>query len=125
MRKCSQNDAKTMSKINDKSIKFRNLRFLVFCEEYNVKIVFSHDQGYKINAKSMQKSMKNRCSKKGCQNHEQRSKREAKWEPKRSLTSQKKQTLAPKGRLQGAIWGQYWSILKPFGTHVPPMFDDF
>ena len=46
MRKCSQNDAKTMCEINDKSMNFRNLRFLVFCEEYNVKIVFSHDQGY-------------------------------------------------------------------------------
>ena len=45
MRKCFQNDAKTMSEIDDKSMKFRNLRFLVFCEEYNVKIVFLHDQG--------------------------------------------------------------------------------
>ena len=25
---------------------FQNLRFLDFCEEYNVKIVFLHDQGY-------------------------------------------------------------------------------
>ena len=32
MRKCSQTYAKTMSKIDDKSMKFRNLRFLVFCE---------------------------------------------------------------------------------------------
>ena len=46
MRKCFQNDAKTKSKINGKSMKFQNLRFLVFCEEYNVKIVFLHDQGY-------------------------------------------------------------------------------
>ena len=45
MRKCVQNDAKTMSKIDDKSMTFRNPRFLVFCEEYNVKIVFLHDQG--------------------------------------------------------------------------------
>ena len=52
MRNCFQNDAKTTSKINDKSMKFRNLRFLVFCEEYNVKIVFSHDQ-------ESQKSIKN------------------------------------------------------------------
>ena len=34
-------------------MKVRNLRFLVFCEEYNVKIVFLHDQGY-------QKSIKRR-----------------------------------------------------------------
>ena len=45
MRKCFQNDAKTRSKIHDKSMNFQNLRFLDFCEEYNVKIVFSHDQG--------------------------------------------------------------------------------
>ena len=44
--KCSQNHAKTRPKINDKSMKFWNLRFLVFSEEYNVKVVFSHDQGY-------------------------------------------------------------------------------
>ena len=52
MRKRSQNDAKTRSRIDDKSMKFRNLRFLIFCEVYNVKIVFSHDQG-------SQKSIKN------------------------------------------------------------------
>ena len=46
MRKCLKNDAKTRSKIYDKSMKFWNLRFLVFSEEYNVKVVFSHDQGY-------------------------------------------------------------------------------
>ena len=53
MRKCFQNDVKTRSKIDDKSMKFQNLRFLDFCEEYNVKIVFLHDQG-------CQKSIKNR-----------------------------------------------------------------
>ena len=54
MRKCFQNDAKTMSKIDDKSMKCRNLRFLVFREEYNVKIVFLHDQWYQefINIRS-------------------------------------------------------------------------
>ena len=41
-----QNHAKTRPKINDKSMKFWNLRFFVFSEEYNVKVVFSHDQGY-------------------------------------------------------------------------------
>ena len=46
MRKCLKNNAKTRSKINDKSVNFWNLRFLVFSEEYNVKIVFLHDQGY-------------------------------------------------------------------------------
>ena len=38
--------AKTRSKIDDKSMNSQNLRFLDFCEEYNVNIVFSHDQGY-------------------------------------------------------------------------------
>ena len=46
IRKCSQNDAKPMAEIDDKSMNVRNLRFLVFCEGYNVKIVFLHDQGY-------------------------------------------------------------------------------
>ena len=44
--KSSQNGAKIIFKIDDKSMKFGNLRFLVFSEEYNVKIVFLHDQGY-------------------------------------------------------------------------------
>ena len=52
MRKCFQNDAKMRSKIHDKSMNFQTLRLLDFCEEYNVKFVFSHDQWY-------QKSIKN------------------------------------------------------------------
>ena len=43
--KGSQIYAEIDVKIDDKSMRFRNLRFLVFCEEYNVKIVFLHDQG--------------------------------------------------------------------------------
>ena len=67
MRKCYQIDANMRSKINGKSMKFRNLRILVFCQEYNVKIVFLHDQGHeksttnqlKINTKSkLNKNMK-------------------------------------------------------------------
>ena len=46
IRKCYRNDAKMRSQIDDKSMNFRNLRFLDFCEEYNVKIVFLHDQGW-------------------------------------------------------------------------------
>ena len=64
MRKCFQNDAKTRSKIDDKSMKFQNLRFLDFCEEYNVKIVFLHDQGYQKSIKNDEKTMQNRCSNK-------------------------------------------------------------
>ena len=59
MPKGSQNDAKMDAKIDEKTVRFRNLRFLVFYREYNVKIVFLHDQGYQnqpqINQKSMQK----------------------------------------------------------------------
>ena len=44
-RKASQNDAKMDTKIVEISIRFQNLRFLVFCKEYSVKIVFLHDQG--------------------------------------------------------------------------------
>ena len=61
MKKCFENDAKTRCKIDDKSMNFRNLRFLDFCEEYNVKIIFLRDLGHQksiknhstINAKSM------------------------------------------------------------------------
>ena len=61
MRKLSKHDVKTVSKTCENSMIFRSLRFLVFCEEYNVKIVFLHDQGYQksitfrsiINANSM------------------------------------------------------------------------
>ena len=67
IRKCSQNDAKTMSNIDDKSMKFRNLRFLVFCEEYNVKIVFLHDQGYQKSIKSQSKINANSMLEKGMQ----------------------------------------------------------
>ena len=53
--KCSQNDTKTRCKTDDESVFFLNLRFLVFCEEYNVKIVFLHDQGYQKSIKSQSK----------------------------------------------------------------------
>ena len=43
MPKGSQNDAKMDAEINKKSMRFRNLRFLCFCREYNVKIVFLHE----------------------------------------------------------------------------------
>ena len=38
--KGSQNDAKMDAKFDEKTVRFRNLRFLVFYKEYNVKIVF-------------------------------------------------------------------------------------
>ena len=42
--KGSQNDAKIDAKIDEKTMRFRNLRFLDFYKEYNVEIVFLHDQ---------------------------------------------------------------------------------
>ena len=45
MPKSFQNDAKIDAKFCEKSIQFGNLRILGFCKEYNVKIVFLHDQG--------------------------------------------------------------------------------
>ena len=82
MRKCSPNYAKTRSKINDKSMKFRSLWFLVFCEEYNVKIVFYMIRGIINLNKVNQKSMQTRCSKRGCKKHDKCSKMEPEWEPK-------------------------------------------
>ena len=82
MRKCFQNDTKTRSKIHDKSMNFQNLRFLVFCEEYNVKIVFLHDQGSQQGIKNLLKTMQLQCSKKVCKKHETCSEKDPKWEPK-------------------------------------------
>ena len=82
MRKCFQNDAKTRSKIYHKSITFQNLRFLDFCEEYNVKIVFSHDRGYQKSFENPKKSKQIRRSKKVCRKHGKLQKMEPKWEPK-------------------------------------------
>ena len=60
IRKWSQNDANTMSENDDKSMIFRNLRFLDFFEEYNVYFVVqdrwyqkSLNISYNIKAKSM------------------------------------------------------------------------
>ena len=49
--KGSQIYAEIDVKIDDKSMRFRNLRFLDFCEEYNVKLLFSHDQGHQKSIK--------------------------------------------------------------------------
>ena len=49
--KGSQNDAKMDVKIIEISMRFRSLRFLVFCKESNVKIVFLHDQGWQKQSK--------------------------------------------------------------------------
>ena len=54
--KRSQNDAKTVSEIDDKSMKIQNLRFLVFREEYNVKIVFYMIRGTRNLSKNYKKN---------------------------------------------------------------------
>ena len=44
IRKSSEIDAKMAPKVDQKCRTHRNLRFLYFCKEYNVKIVFWDDQ---------------------------------------------------------------------------------
>ena len=53
IRKASQIDAKTDSKVEQTCRTNRNLRFLCFCKEYNVKIVFWDDQGYLNRAQNL------------------------------------------------------------------------
>ena len=43
--KLPETTSKIDAKNDGKSARFRNPRNLVFCEEYNVKMLFSHDQG--------------------------------------------------------------------------------
>ena len=50
-----QKAPKMDAEIDDKSMWFRNLRFLCFCREYNVKIVFLHEQGYQKSTKNPSK----------------------------------------------------------------------
>ena len=47
VRKSSQIYPKTCSKVEQTCRTNRNLRFLCFCKEYNVKIVFWDDQGHR------------------------------------------------------------------------------
>ena len=47
-----QNDAKMDAKIDEKTMRFRNLRFLVFYKESNVQIVFLHDQACRKSIKN-------------------------------------------------------------------------
>ena len=47
IRKSSEIDAKIAPKVEQKCRTNRNSRFFYFCEEYNVKIVFWDDQGYR------------------------------------------------------------------------------
>ena len=43
---CMEKSCKVDTEIYEKMLRFRNSQFLVFGREYNVKIVFLHDQGY-------------------------------------------------------------------------------
>ena len=77
MRKGSQNDTKTMSKIDDKSMNFRNLRFLVFfVKSITLKSFFHMIRGTRKLSKLNKRSMRIRCSKKRCTNQKTCSKRE-------------------------------------------------
>ena len=79
--KLSENGAKMGSKIDEKASRFRNLRFIGFCREYNVKIVFLHDQGYQKSIKSHSNIDANSMLEKIYTQHEQCSKLEPIWEP--------------------------------------------
>ncbi len=50
-----ENASKIDTKINEKSMRFPNQRFLYFCREYNVKMVFGHDLGSRKSIKNVTK----------------------------------------------------------------------
>ena len=62
-------------------MKIRNLRFLVFCGEYNVKLVFYMIRGIRNQSKVNEKQCKIDARKRNVKNHEKYAKREPKWEP--------------------------------------------
>ena len=55
-----QNETKMDAKINEKTMRFRNLRFLVFYKEYNVQIIFYMIRYAENRSKTDQKSMQKR-----------------------------------------------------------------
>ena len=78
--KLYENGAKMGSKIHEKTSRFRNLRFIGFCREYNVKIVFLHDQGCQKSSKNLLKIDTKTKLEKWCQNEPQKgSQNEPKW----------------------------------------------
>ena len=81
MKKWSRNDSKDMKnclKILWKIDTFLNMRSLVFCEEYKLKMLFYMIRGSKNPWTIHQKSMQNRCSKKVCKKHGKHSNMEPK-----------------------------------------------
>ena len=52
MPKGFQNDANTNAKIDEKTMRFRNLRCLIFYKEYIVQITFLHDQACRKSTKN-------------------------------------------------------------------------
>ena len=58
MPKGCQNDTKTEAEIDEKTMRFPNLRFLCFYREYNVKIVFLHEQRSQKQIQIRQKSVR-------------------------------------------------------------------
>ena len=53
-----------------------------FCEEYNLWIVFLHDQGCQKSIKNRSQTIQFKCSKKVCRKHEKCFQTDPKWEPK-------------------------------------------
>ena len=64
------NKYKNRCKTDDESMKFRNLRFLVFVKSITLKSFFHMIRGTRNLSKIDKTSMQIRCSKKGCTNHE-------------------------------------------------------
>ena len=61
--------SKIDTEINGKLIRFRYSRFRVFCREYNVKIVFSHDEEGRKCLKNPSKIEARSGTEKTCRNH--------------------------------------------------------
>ena len=113
VRKFVQNDAKPMAEIDDKSMNVRNLRFLVFCEGYNVKIVFLHDQGYQKSIKNRWKINANSMLEKGMQKN---MRSVPKW---RQNGSQNRETINKKSErkinAKTGVTGRRWWDGRPVG----------
>ena len=71
--KCMDKSYEIDAEIDEQLMRFRNCQFLVFCREYNVKIVFSHDQGCRKSIKNRyqirHKSKTEKCIPESCKKH--------------------------------------------------------
>ena len=85
------------AKIDEKTMRFRNLRFLVFYKEYNVKIVFLHDQACRKSINNQSKIDAKTRLEKVCKFEAKVSQKGAKMEPKMHPKCPKGAKGEPKG----------------------------